>query len=267
MSNKFDPMQERAALLEYYLPNMPSFSPEAVSPSARPGYVQYRIGSIVKLYWFGLGSQVQSNLREILHWMKGNLPPSADYWQRDKFHYREASTSYFHWSKSLGLAKWLLGEEPADVDFAHAVQVEWEGWRQASADEAQQDRANRQNILSERLAVALCADLPSFALCFRDATQLRSPFLSVWPMVEYGGWASAYLSEGNTRDQTFVAKGQDALRATLLPYFEPSSAWVEATLWLKAVYFDSGVTTTAEETILRAYDLMPGIPPPDFVTR
>lgn len=263
--SKFDPVRERAALLKHYLPIMPSFAPEAVPATALPGYVQFRIGSITKLYWFGLGDRVRSRLAEILEWMERTGPPSLDNWPRDKFHYREAPTAHFHWSESLGLGRWLLGKEFADADFARATQIEWDGWRNATPSEMEQDRHNRQNILSERIAVALCADLPGFAAHFLEATPLRKPFLSVKPMLDYGHWASAYLSQGHARDETFVKNGQDALRKTLVQYFEPSSAWVEATLWLKAIYFDSGVTRTAEETIFRAYDLMLGVPRPDFV--
>jgi hypothetical protein len=40
---------------------------------------------------------------------------------------------------------------------------------------------------------------------------------------------------------------------------------IEAALWLKAIYFDSGVAQTPEQTIARAYDCMLGIPRPDFI--
>ena len=35
-------------------------------------------------------------------------------------------------------------------------------------------------------------------------------------------------------------------------------------MWLKAIFYDSGVTRTPEETILRAYDTMSGVEKPDF---
>ena len=38
-----------------------------------------------------------------------------------------------------------------------------------------------------------------------------------------------------------------------------------AALWLKAIYFDSGVVRTPEQAIAKAYDSMPGIERPDFV--
>lgn len=265
MSRKFDPVRERSALLKHYLPIMPAFAPDSVRVTALPGYVQFMISSITQLYWFGLGDRARRALVGVLDWMDSSGPPSPDHWPQDKYHYREAPTAHFHWWESVGLGRWLLGREGVDAAFAFAVQVEWDGWRQATPTEQEQDRGNRQNILSERLAVALCAGLPDYAARFCEATQLRQPFLSVKPMWEFGQWASTYLVQGQARDETFVGKGQGALRKTLLEYYEPSSAWVEATLWLKAIYFDGGVTRTAQETIFRAYDCMPGIPRPDFV--
>lgn len=54
------------------------------------------------------------------------------------------------------------------------------------------------------------------------------------------------------------------LQRTVEPYFQYMPGLGEAALWLKAIYFDSGVTRTAEETMLRVYDFMPGVSRPDF---
>ena len=40
---------------------------------------------------------------------------------------------------------------------------------------------------------------------------------------------------------------------------------IEQALWLKAIYFDSGMVQTPEQAIAKAYDLMPGVPRPDFI--
>jgi hypothetical protein len=41
---------------------------------------------------------------------------------------------------------------------------------------------------------------------------------------------------------------------------------VEPSLWLKAIYFDSGVVQTPEEAIAKAYDSMSWLQKPIFVT-
>jgi len=55
------------------------------------------------------------------------------------------------------------------------------------------------------------------------------------------------------------------LRASLLPYFCWTPQWIEPALWLKAIYWDSGVVRTPEQAIVKAYDSMPVVERPDFV--
>jgi hypothetical protein len=55
------------------------------------------------------------------------------------------------------------------------------------------------------------------------------------------------------------------LTESLLPKFFWEHARIEPALWLKAIYFDSGVVQTPEQAIAKAYDSMPGTQRPDFV--
>jgi hypothetical protein len=61
------------------------------------------------------------------------------------------------------------------------------------------------------------------------------------------------------------ARGADMLQASLLSNFLWGGNISEAALWLKAVYWDSGIARTPEQAFGRAYDCMPGIERPDFV--
>jgi hypothetical protein len=51
----------------------------------------------------------------------------------------------------------------------------------------------------------------------------------------------------------------------LLPNFFWNADRRQPALWLKAIYWDSGVVRTPEQAFARAYDSMPGIERPDFV--
>ena len=55
------------------------------------------------------------------------------------------------------------------------------------------------------------------------------------------------------------------LTANLLSRFYEGGDVVQAALWLKVIYFDSGVAQTPEQTFARAYDSMPGVQRPDFI--
>ena len=119
--------------------------------------------------------------------------------------------------------------------------------------------------MSVRLATALAANAPLLGLKLYEAAGPRRPSGLAAPVLLFGQWACRHLAEGGTRDATFVAKGKDMLTASLLPKFFWEGARIEPALWLKAIYFDSGVAQTPEQAIAKAYDSMPGVERPDFV--
>jgi len=81
----------------------------------------------------------------------------------------------------------------------------------------------------------------------------------------FGHWACRHLVDGGGRDAEFVARGKAMLTANLLPTFYQGGRMTETALWLKAIYFDSGIAQRPEQTFARAYDCMPGISRPDFI--
>lgn len=254
MANKFDPMKHMEFVQNDLLRIMPAFAPDEENASSVPAYIKGRIGLLVRCFWFGSAEAARPKLAEIVRWMECRTLPDLGSFQSI-------------WWQSLGLCRWLARDEPATAEFARSVHVEWSGWEQATTSQAAEDRRERQDYLGERLVMCLTANEPAFGSRFYEAARIRPPFKFGRSVLEYGRWASDYLVQGHSRDEMFVAKGEAMFRETFLPFFQPSSSWLEATLWLKAIYFDSGVTKTAEGTIWRAYDSMPGIPRPDFVRR
>ena len=54
------------------------------------------------------------------------------------------------------------------------------------------------------------------------------------------------------------------LRDAMMERFIPNGSYTKMAMWLKAIYHDSGVARTPEETIFRAYDTMTGVEKPAF---
>jgi len=54
------------------------------------------------------------------------------------------------------------------------------------------------------------------------------------------------------------------LRKVSSESFIMNGDYTKMAMWLKAIYHDSGVTRTPEETILKAYDTMTGVEKPAF---
>ena len=75
----------------------------------------------------------------------------------------------------------------------------------------------------------------------------------------FGQWACRHLAEGGRPDAAYVAKGEEMLRKTMMERFIPNGSNIKMAMWLKAIYHDSGITRTPEETILKAYDTMTGV--------
>ena len=122
--------------------------------------------------------------------------------------------------------------DSAEAEFAKAIKADTDAREYALKERIVLDPGEEQAILTERLATALAAQNPAVGLKL---------------------------------DAQFVGRGAEMLRATLLPYFFWSANRTEPALWLKAIYWDSGVARTPEQAIAKAYDSMPGIERPDFV--
>jgi hypothetical protein len=122
-----------------------------------------------------------------------------------------------------------------------------------------------QEALSQRLAVALAGNAPTLGLKFYEAAKVNRPSKDQAPLLQFGKWACDYLARGGNRDAAFVTRGADMLRASLLPNFFWGGNRTEPAIWLKAIYWDSGVAKTPEQAIVRAYDSMPGVERPNFV--
>ena len=85
------------------------------------------------------------------------------------------------------------------------------------------------------------------------------------PMAELARWMAKHLAAGGRRDARFVAKAETALRTWYeIPKYV---GWIEVALWLKEIYWESGLTKTPVETLLTLYEVLPQIQKPDFSKR
>ena len=80
----------------------------------------------------------------------------------------------------------------------------------------------------------------------------------------YGQWACRHLADGGRPDAAYVATGEEMLRKVMSERFIENGYYTRMAMWLKAIYHDSGVARTPEETILKAYDTMIGVERPAF---
>jgi hypothetical protein len=267
MLAKFDPITERQGWLDFSLKVETDFNPERVPREGHSHYVALLANSFVEAYWVGLADQVRPTLEKIISWMEAQPEPDMSLFSDKRRQWRDGWYALYSWRRTMGLCKWLSRGDNGEGHLASALDAEWQSWQHASSDQAAQDSGGRQEALSQHLAMALAANVPALGLTLYEAARVKRPSQDQIPLLKFGRWACDHLARGGDRDEAFIAQGADMLRASLLPNFFWGGNRTEPALWLKAIYWDSGVARTPEEAIARAYDSMPGVTRPDFVPR
>lgn len=265
MPPTFDPVRKRKFWLDFNLAYETRLEPDEIPVKGQAIYLSTMTNSLINAYLLGLVDRVQPTLEAIVSWMENRQPPPVQLFSEPWEHWRDGWYAQYVWHRTLGLCKWLCGRDGAERDFRRALDVEWLGWRQAQAYQADRDFRLRWDALSEHLALALAANEPMIGLHFRTAAGIRQVSADHPPLLFMGQWACLNLEGGRARDAGFVNDAAEMLSDTLWPELLSAGRHTEAALWLKAFYWDTGVDRTPEEVMARAYDFLPGGKRPDFV--
>jgi hypothetical protein len=261
----FDPIDLRDLWLRVGLEFTINRATPGIHPVSHLTYATTQVSSFVDGYLVGLSNELKATAEKHVIWMETQPEP-------DRVVYADAGLteevwrdSVFEWRLSLGVCKWLSRSDRAFDDLTAAIAMDWQGLDLASALLAPEVHATRRNFMSFHLATALAADAPLIGLKIYEATSLQPSLEATDSAARFGHWACHHLIDGGTHDETFVTRGRDMLTENLLPKFYEGRNMIEAALWLKAIYFDSGTVQTAEQAIAKAYDSMPGMLRPDFI--
>jgi len=265
MLANFDPKGQRESWLERHLGVFMRFAPHEFDREAMPGYLHTLVNDAVKCYFLGLADQVRPVLEGIIDWTESHPEPGLHEYSAERHHWRHAWDSRFTWYQTLGLCKWLSRGDAAEADFAKAMKAEIDAREYAVKEAIASDVGDEQATLTEHVATALAARNPAVGLNLLAAVGVAHASEPEAPVLEFSQWACHHLASRGKRDAAFVKRGAEMLQATLLPYFFWTANRVEPALWLKAIYWDSGVARTPEQAIARAYDSMPGIERPAFI--
>jgi hypothetical protein len=269
----FDPIELRDFWLEVRLKYALDDEPRGPGPN-RPSNVVHisrtnhsvgRVCDFVDGYLVGLSRELKPAVEKHLAWMESEPEPDRVIYMENGLTYEGWLDSLYDWRQALGLCKWLGRGDRAFADLTSAAVADWQVIELASPALAFQARASRRNFMDIHLAGALAADAPLIGLKIYEAAGMKAPMEPPPSPVPFGHWACRHLVERGTRDETFVSRGRDMLTANLLPRFYEGGRMYQVGLWLKAIYFDSGVVQTPEQAFAKAYDSMPGVPRPDFM--
>ncbi len=234
--------------------------------SFKPGLdlLDNRIGASSKVDWYllqamfvGMHDEALAPIRKGLALMEEYGPPSGTepeppnqlYSSRDKA---------IKWWIAFGLGRWIVGRGDGVEEFAGAadhVHQQWQG-----DDPGPFVTSVLIGLASHRYQMVewICQQ------CLSETGRLVVPE-DDRPMAELARWMAKHLAAGGARDARFVARAEAALRAWYdIPKYV---SWGGLALWLKVIYWESGLTKTPAETFLRLYEVLPQIEKPDFSKR
>lgn len=270
MELPFNPITRRKFWLERRLAMMTNFAPDKLTRMGRGIGVSMDVNAFVDAYYIGLADRVRPTLEKIISWMEFQPENEPRQYSKDYGHWRAGWSDLSQWREALGLLKWLSRGEAATSDFARALTAEWYSWTEVSPSDAALDHDELQRCLTNYLALALAARDPVLGLKFVGAAAVKDQSDEIpreedeMRILRFGEWACRHLASGGKQDSAFADRGIETLRHGL-PYFFFEGRRAEAALWLKAIFWDTGVARTPEQAIGKIYDFLPGVERPDFV--
>lgn len=261
MSATDDLLNERRCLLEFGLPLFMDFWPDRIpmtAPHMLTSYLGTLLSRLARCYWVGLAEEARPRLEQMIGWMERQDPAEFSY--RGETHRRTelvVPESQVSWWETLGLCKWLARDEDSSEELGKALFATWDLWQLLRPEKHAPELGSRQAFMSRTLALALAAKRPEFGAHMYDLVEDWDPRDRDRFKTRFGHWACVHLAHGGARDGDYVRTGIDALRecATEPRAWGPSDEYL---FWLKAVWFDTGLATTAEQAVAREYDVENG---------
>ena len=261
MPRVFEPEESRQFFLDFLLAIATKFEPETTGPFNRSHYMSSKLEYLLRAHVLGLREQVLPLARALAGWME-----SQPAWPEGKD--TEESFYTYQWWETLGLCKWLINGDPAVTEFGRASAADWRRWDQFDRFEPNGKKLLMREGLELALPLNLAARRYDVGLKLCQEAGLTSKASSAPAIVRaelmHGQWACRHLAHGGKLDAAYVAKGEEMLRKVMSECFIMNGYHTRMAMWLKAIYHDSGVTRTPEETILKAYDTMTGVEKPAF---
>ena len=257
-----NPLERRNEWLNARLDIHRQHTLDKIPPRGMWGYLRLEIGHMEEAFLVGLADEVRPILEYNIAWIEGQAEATLNAFPGPPEHWPS------RWPQALGLFKWLSRGESAKREFSSALSSRWMVQaRDKSRRVSDLERRERDEYLEARVALALAADQPSLGLQLLETVGIEGPPHSEEvAMVQFGWWACRHLVDGGSRDADFVARGEEMLTASLVEDLMWYGTLIEPALWLKAIYFDSGVARTPEQAIGKAYDSMSWLEKPVFVS-
>lgn len=262
----FDPVRKRQFWLDFALKYETEFVPDKIPPQGQPLYVSVLTNCLITGFLLGLADRVRPTLEAIVAWMESRPEPAIGLYDGPRDFWHDDYYALYAWRRTLGLAKWLSGREGSETHFAQALSAEWDCWHKATPRQLESDASLRRDRLSENLALALAAAQPKIGMYFFSEVDTGG-FENMGYLQVLGTYGCAEMLAKETVTSDFLQKAHQLLDAALWQECLSEGRYAEPALWMKVVYFDTGMARTPAQALGHLYDFMPGVKRPDFIDR
>lgn len=275
MARVFDPVKKRSNF-ERFLLKMELANAASGKPVAAGAAIQ-SLGTVVMAWLVGLPAQIEPVLRDCHAALQRS------------FETREPTGDIFipaMRSQALALSHWILnnnndaavhqealnqfdvhfqqgGQEVIDPDFFNKETQRFEPKIQRGLPLT--DEAIAHGYLEGYLASCIQGEQYARGVSLYERVGTRRDINPerMTKVEEFGYWVCREnLVQGRIPADTYVSVGERILQRYLQSDWLSHGHTLIAAHWLKILYWHSGVTSSALETVLKAYDLMPGVQRP-----
>jgi len=270
----FDPVKERSNFERFLLKT--ELAKAASGKPVAAGAAIQRLGTVVTAWLVGLAAQIEPVLRDC----HATLQRSSEAREPTGDIYIPAMCS-----QALGLSHWMLTNDNDAAVHQEALNQFDVHFEQGGQEVIDPDFFNKETqrfepkiqrglpLSNEAIAGYLARYLAS---CIQGGQYARGVSLyervgtrkdidpeRMTQVEELGYWVCREnLAQGRIPTDTYVSVGERVLKRYLQSDWLSHGHMLIAAHWLKVLYWHSGVTPSALETILKAYDLMPGVQRP-----
>jgi hypothetical protein len=229
---------ERQATREQFLPN-------SVGQAA-----MLSLNRVVSLWFAGFGDEVRPIVERICAWLEDSIA-RAETFGRPPSYFAALRT------RDLAIGRWLCDKGEQRELFAEAASLAERSWGDLDADDEQLTAQYLPDWARD------CVDAGACAHAIAVASRLGAPQPAraddVRDELALALWACAHPDDAGG-----VARAGAGVLTGRIEQWLADGSSVRAAAWLKLAFWNTGETATADETLRRAYELMPGVePPPD----
>lgn len=258
MATYFDPQPVRKSFDEFVLEMelkevMSTYEPDAVGNAAL-----LRLATIVDAWLVGLRQEIQPALVSCGQWFEVVVSKTEKFGLNPTYHAAQKLSGY-------ALCEWMT-EEIVRVDLhREAMRLHEQSWRENTPPLTPNEIVS--DYLDDYLLECIQSEDYQRGLDMYESfkTKVEVGSNNFTGACDFGGWLCGHLLRNPSRLDDVVNEGVKFLAANLESNWLKHGKSLTAAAWLKVILWETGQTSSAFETIIRAYDFMPNVQRPSVL--